>query len=153
MNEADQKNLPDAFPVLISVTGKNSPMDGQEEGDTVRLMTTGMAQKTDDGWKLDYEETDPDSGTKQYITLELREGSVSMMRKGPYGTGMVFERDTRFEGFYRTPYGDLNMGVYATRVHWRVENGQGVVNLKYQLDLQGQFAAVHELNLRFARNG
>lgn len=144
--------LPDEFSVLLSITGKNSAND-QEDEDVVRLMTTGMMKKLPDGWQLDYTETDPDSGTKQEIRMLLKEGSVSMMRKGPYATGMVFEKDKRFEGAYRTPYGDMSLGVYATRVHWRVENGEGNVNLTYSLDLQGHFTAVHELSLRFAYNG
>ena len=51
---------------------------------------------------------------------------------------------------YRTPYGALDMGIYATHVKYNVDQQQtGEVNLKYQLDLQGQFAAIHELRIRF----
>ena len=77
-----------------------------------------------------------------------------MQRTGAFATSMVFDQGHRFEGNYSTPYGDLAMGVYATHVKYQVEDGPiGEVNLTYQLDLQGQFAAMHELRIRFCPAG
>ena len=46
------------------------------------------------------------------------------------------------------------MGVYATRVKYQVDpSAGGEVSLQYQLDLQGQFAAMHELHIRFCPAG
>ena len=155
MNDLEKNNAPmnEGVPVLLSITGKNRAMHDDEELDAIKLMTTGCLKEIRDGWRLDYEEMDPDGGARQQICLLMRGSRVSMQRKGEYGTTMVFEKDRRFEGFYRTPYGDLRMGVYATRVYWKVEKGQGTVDLQYQLDLQGGFSAVHDLSLRFAQNG
>ena len=64
------------------------------------------------------------------------------------------EQGRRFEGSYQTPYGALAMGVYPTHVKYRVDDeATGEVNLTYQLDLQGQFAAMHELRIRFCPSG
>ena len=66
-----------------------------------------------------------------------------------YGATLVFGRGQRFDGCYATPFGSLNMGVFSTRVQWRVEKGEGEVRLKYQLDMQGRFVATHDLTVRF----
>ena len=88
------------------------------------------------------------------MTLTLGKGVVTMERHGAFATSMVFEKGCRFEGSYDTPYGALDMGVYATQVKYRVDDeDNGEVNLQYQLDLQGQFAAMHELNIRFCPAG
>ena len=77
-----------------------------------------------------------------------------MQRSGAFATSMVFDQGRRVEGSYRTPYGDLAMGVYPTHVKYRVQEGPvGEVDLTYQLDLQGQFAAMHELRIRFCPAG
>ncbi|MBR6525372.1 MAG: DUF1934 domain-containing protein [Clostridia bacterium] len=150
----DEKNLqPQSIPVLISVTGKNRAMDNGDEMDAVKLMTMGRLSPVGDGWRLDYEETDPDGGAKQKIRMDMQDKRVTMQRVGEYGTTMVFEKDHRFEGYYHTPFGNLRMGVFATRVYWKVDKGQGQVELQYQLDMQGNFSAVHDLTLRFAQNG
>ena len=138
--------------VILSVVGKTTAAPGEEE-DVVRLVTTGTLREEEDGsFTLSYEETEPDSQTGQQIKLSLRPGRVAMERAGAYAASMVFEKDKRFEGRYETPFGALDMGVFATRVSFTQEDGQGEVHLQYQLDLQGRYAAMHEMTVRFAPN-
>ena len=137
--------------VLLSVTGKTQGQDEPEEA--VRLLTTGVLTGGREAWRIDYTETEPDSQAHD-VTLTLGKGVVTMERHGAFATSMVFEKGCRFEGSYDTPYGALDMGVYATQVKYRVDDeDNGEVNLQYQLDLQGQFAAMHELNIRFCPAG
>ena len=132
--------------VILSVSGTVQGED--DEG--VRLMTTGMLSGGDPHWKLRYNETMPDGDTSHRVTVSLDENVVTMQRDGAFATSMVFEKGHRFEGNYSTPFGDIEMGVYPVRVDWHVNGGVGEVDLKYQLDLRGQFAAMHELSIRFA---
>ena len=137
--------------VLLSVTGWSREEEQQPE--SVRLLTTGTLTQEKDAWRIDYTETQPDNETHD-VTLTLGNGVVTMQRAGDYATSMVFEQGRRFEGSYRTPYGALAMGVYPTQVKYQVDpEANGEVNLTYQLDLQGQFAAMHELRIRFCPAG
>ena len=137
--------------VLLSVMGWTH--DDDEPSDSVRLLTTGTISGEKDAWRIEYTETQPDDESHD-VTLTMGKGVVTMQRTGQFGTSMVFEQGRRFEGNYCTPYGDLDMGVFATHVKYRVQDGPvGEVNLTYQLDLQGQFAAVHELRIRFCPAG
>ena len=137
--------------VLLSVTGW--AQEAQEEPEAVRLLTTGTLSGGKDAWRVDYTETQPDNQSHD-VTLTMGGGVVTMQRAGEFSTSMVFEQGRRFEGSYHTPYGALDMGVYATHVKYQVDDGaNGEVSLKYQLDLQGQFAAMHELRIRFCPEG
>jgi uncharacterized beta-barrel protein YwiB (DUF1934 family) len=138
-----------SIPVLLSVTGQ-SQQDGQQE-ERIHLVTTGQFRKTEQGFSLLYDETQPDSGETSHITLDMEKGSVTMVRDGSYATSMVFEKGRRFQGNYHTPMGDLEMGIYATRVQYSADEEKGDVSLQYQLDLQGQFVAMHELKVIFVR--
>ncbi len=134
-------------PVLLSVTGT-----AQNKGvpdDVVHLVTTGYLSGEKDEWRLRYTETQPDSNMASKVMLSMIDGVVTMQREGTFGTSMVFEKGTRFEGVYQTPYGALDMGVFPTLVRYKVEEERGEVTLKYQLDLQGQYAAMHELKIMF----
>ena len=134
--------------VLLSVSGWSQGQDEEKE-DSVRLLTTGFLSRQGEDWRIDYTETQDDDDAHD-ITLTMGKGVVTMQRKGPYHTSMVFEKGRRFEGSYITPYGDLDMGIFSTQVKYSVdEEATGEVQLQYQLDLQGQFAAMHELNIRF----
>lgn len=132
--------------VILSVSGS---VDG-DDGDNVRLMTTGQLSGETDHWKLRYNETMPDSTLSNRITVSMDGDTVTMQREGPFSTALVFQKGRRYESTYDTPFGSLDMGVYATRVHYSVQNGVGEVELQYQLDVQGQFAAMRELSIQFA---
>lgn len=135
--------------VLLSVSGW-SQNQGDESPDAVRLLTTGTLSGGNDTWRIDYTETQPDSSAASDVVVKMQKGVVTMERLGEYATSMVFEKGRRFEGSYHTPYGALDMGIFSTTVKYHVDDQQtGEVNLKYQLDLQGQFAAIHELRIRF----
>ncbi|MBQ6951179.1 MAG: DUF1934 domain-containing protein [Clostridia bacterium] len=135
--------------VLLSVSGW-SQAQGDETPDPVRLLTTGTLTGQPDAWRIDYTETQPGEHDAHDVVVKMQKGVVTMERKGAYATSMVFEKGRRFEGSYHTPYGALDMGIFATQVKYAVdEQKTGEVNLKYQLDLQGQFAAMHELRIRF----
>lgn len=135
--------------ILISVSGWNREQ-GSETEEPVRLLTTGTLSGQKDAWRIDYQETEPDS-EKSAVTLTMGKGIVTMQRLGAFSSSLVFQKGHRFEGSYQTPYGALDMGVYPTRVKYQVEEDglNGEVQLQYQLDLQGQFAAMHELQIRF----
>ncbi len=139
----------DRTQVLLSVSGWSQPQ-GEEEPDAVRLLTSGTLSGEKDAWRLDYTETQPDNTASHDVVVKMQKGVVTMERLGDYATSMVFEKGRRFEGCYNTPYGALDMGIFATQVKYHVDEMKaGEVNLKYQLDLQGQFAAIHELCIRF----
>ncbi len=138
--------------VLVSITGWTRENDVQD--DPMRLLTTGTLTGEKDAWRIDYTETEPDDGETHFVTLTMGKGVVTMERSGQFATSMVFDQGRRFEGSYRTPFGDLAMGVYPTQVKYQVDRDHtGEVNLTYQLDLQGQFAAMHELRIRFCPAG
>ena len=137
--------------VLLSVTGENRAADS-EESETVRVVTVGKLCRLDPGWKLQYTESDPDGTASQEVVITLSGEQVMMERAGAYSTTMVFEKGRRFDGTYHTPWGELAMGVYTTQVLFTFEKDQGVLRLVYQVDIQGQFAAMHDLTIRFASN-
>ena len=138
--------------VLVSIMGWTRDDEGLD--DPMRLLTTGTLTGDKDAWRIDYTETEPDDGETHDVTLTLGRGVVTMQRTGQFATSMVFDQGRRFEGSYSTPYGELAMGVYPTHVRYRVDpDHMGEVNLTYQLDLQGQFAAMHELRIRFCPAG
>ena len=137
--------------VLVSITGWTREDDDQPE--SIRLLTTGTFSGQQENWRIDYTETQPDNDAHD-VTLTMGKGVVTMQRLGSFSTSMVFEQGHRFEGSYQTPYGALAMGVYPTHVKYKVnDEATGEVNLTYQLDLQGQFAAMHELRIKFCPSG
>ncbi len=141
----------ETIPVLMTLSGRAYGGTVEEE-EVVDLMTTGLLYPLKEGWKLTYTETQPDDNTTSEVTLLMGHDRVLMSRSGEYGSSMVFRKDRRFEGSYHTPFGSLSMAVFPTRVDVNMTREHGTVVLEYQLDLQGNYAAMHELRLTYAAN-
>ena len=135
--------------VLLSITGV-SKTNGYPD-DAIKMFTTGYLSGEGDSWKLKYSETAPDDITdKNHITLTMNNGTVTMTNSQNKGADMVFVRGSRYQGVYRTPYGDLDMAVFPSVVEYHIGQGSGEINLSYQLDFDGQYASDHELHIIYA---
>ena len=83
----------------------------------IQFMTVGKLDYTNpEEALLQYEETQQDEETgailKSDISLTLKNGRITMERKGDFSNTMVFAKGQRFEGVYHTPYGEMDMAVF-----------------------------------------
>ena len=112
----------------------------------IQFMTVG---------NLDY--TNPEEALLQYegaimksdISLALKNGRITMERKGDFSNTMVFAKGQRFEGVYHTPYGEMDMAVFTKEAACRFGSSEGNIHLKYQLNIQGNYTSTNELHLEY----
>ena len=120
----------------------------------IQFMTVGNLYYTNpDDAVLQYAESQQDEETgeitKADISLSLRDGRITMERKGDFSNTMVFAKGQRFEGVYHTPYGEMDMAVYTREAACRFGQSEGNIHLKYQLNIQGNYASTNELHLEY----
>ena len=149
-----EKKVKPVFVTLVS----SSHTEGGEREELIRLRCQGeLKESPSGGYMLRYQEvqTDEDSGqtVSQDVILSLQPDRVTMNRLGAFGTTMVFVKDRRFEGAYHTPYGDLGLALFATQVSCRLGPDSGSVHLEYQLDMQGNYAAVQTIDVTYTAEG
>jgi len=123
----------------------------------IQFMTRGMLHLGEkDNAILEYTESDQDDETGEIttaqITLAMEKNRVTMTRRGDYSNTMVFVPEQRFEGVYKTPFGEMDMAVYARGVTCDIGEEKGSVHLKYQLDIQGAYTSTNELHLEYAES-
>ena len=124
----------------------------------IQFITRGMLHLDNkNGAVLEYTESQQDEETGEIITaqvpLEMEKNRVTMTRQGEYSNTMVFVPEHRFEGTYQTPFGSMDMAVFARGVRCDIGEQKGSVHLKYQLDIQGAYTSTNELHLEYAENG
>ena len=120
----------------------------------IQFMTTGkLYYKNEKEALLQYVESQEDEETgeitKSDISLSLSNGKVTMERSGDFANTMVFSSGKRFEGVYRTPYGEMDMAVFTREAACRIGSRDGSLHLKYQLQIQGNYASTNELHLEY----
>lgn len=138
-------------PVRLTVTGV--AYNRNDEDEAMRMTTFGLLSGTEEQWKLRYTERQADSNEQHDITMTMGDGMVTVARKGAFGSDLVFRQGHRYEGSYRTPFGELSMGIFPTEVDYTVNpEGDGEISLRYQLDIQGRYTSVHKLDISFETN-
>jgi len=109
--------------------------DGQNDG-LVEFFTEGVKYEKDGHVVLEYDESELDGlkGTRTSITLT--ENRVVMERLGLLSTQFVFEKGRKFEGSYDTPFGNIRMELFPTRIAYDCKDLTGNLELEYELSLQ-----------------
>ncbi len=144
------KNLP--APVLINIVTVAHYENGMDF--PLQFITRGVLNSPGKGMiQLDYTESLEDEETgrpvESQIRLVIEKGRITMTREGEFSSMMVFSRDRRFEGSYRTPYGEMEMAVYTLSLSADTGEERGSIHARYHLELQGSYASTHEIHLEY----
>ena len=100
-----------------------------------------------DGYVIRYNEHEGDfAGTTTHISV-LGPDSLHLSRGGSYGLSFLLEKGKRHNCFYDTPYGRLEMGVYAQRIDSAMNDKGGNLSFAYSLDIGGGEVSENELEV------
>ena len=115
------------------------------------MLTSGEMDIEDELAVIRYEETIDESAPPQKVEVRIENECLTMSRGGVYSTQMVFRMGGRYEGMSQTPDGEMELAVYCTKLRYDLDENGGCIELSYQLDLNGKFAAMHDMQLRLVR--
>jgi len=139
--------------VVLTVTGVQR-IAGEDK--TVELVTMGRFFKEGSTYFIEYEDSiiTGFEGNKTLITING--DKILLERIGSYKTHILFEKGKKYVNCYDTPFGMHEMGIYPTSIELSMGQSQGKLDLKYQLDIGGQYAGANELSVSYnamGRNG
>ena len=113
--------------VMLSVRGRQS-YAGQEP-DVIELVTEGVLESVDGGWKLSYEESDLTGLQGVQTTFFVQNNAVTLSRSGKLNSQMHFEENKPHDSLYETEFGALMLTVCATTVCENIGDSGGVIDL------------------------
>ena len=120
--------------VMLSLCGRQH-YPGQEP-DCIELVTEGTLESTETGWMLTYEETDL-TGLQGVTTIfQVEDNVITLNRKGPLNSKMVFQEGIPHESLYQMEFGALLITVCATQVRYEITEAGGTIDLKYSIEIE-----------------
>ncbi len=126
--------------IMLKIVGKQIVGDSQEE-DQIEFVTEGKLYEKNDATYLMYEETEVSGMPGCKTSLKIKEDMIRMKRYGEgmgADTVMEFQKGYRFEGFYDTPFGPIEMEVLTNDiVNTLTSDGEGCINIDYNISLKG----------------
>ena len=131
--------------VLLSICGKQNYQDHEPE--CIELVTGGVLESTEKGWILTYEETDLTGLQGVTTTFHVEPGTITLSRKGPLDSQMVFQKDVPHESLYQMPFGALMITVCAREVRYEIGETGGTIDLVYDIEIEQTAAGKIEYHL------
>ena len=131
--------------VVLSLRGTQT-YDGQEP-DVIELVTEGTMEFRDGGWDISYEESDLTGLAGTTTTFRVEPECVTLTRKGPLSSQMVFRQGVPHESLYQMPFGAMMITVCANKVHFDLSDRGGVIDLVYAIEIENTAAGMIEYHL------
>ena len=131
--------------VLLSVRGRQTY--GDQEPDTIELVTEGTMVFRDGGWDISYEETALTGMEGVTTTFRVEPGKVTLLRTGKPNSTMVFQENVAHDSLYQLEFGALLMTVKATRVFYDLVPDGGMVDLVYEICIENTEAGIIDYHL------
>lgn len=128
----------EASNVMISIRGFQD-FEGAETDD-MSLLTAGTLLPVDGGYQLSYQESELTGMEGTTTTFHIQGPRVTLMRTGAVCSQMVFEQGRRHHSLYRTPYGDLEVGISTSRLDCALTREGGKLEIDYSIEIDHALA-------------
>lgn len=131
--------------VTLSIEGRQTYQD--QEPEIIELVTDGTMEFHHDGWDISYEESELTGLAGVTTTFRVEPGKVTLTRKGPLNSTMIFQENVVHESLYQMPFGALMLAVKATRVFYDIVPDGGMIDLSYNISIENTEAGVIDYHL------
>lgn len=131
--------------VTLSIQGRQTYQD--QEPEIIELVTEGTMELRNGGWDISYEESELTGLAGVTTTFRVEPGKVTLTRKGPLNSTMVFQENVAHESLYQMPFGALMLSVKATSVFFDIVPDGGVIDLSYNISIENSEAGVIDYHL------
>ena len=131
--------------VMLSIRGRQAYLD--QDPEDIELVTEGTLEYRDGGWDIQYEESELTGLAGVTTTFRVEPGKVTLTRKGPLDSQMIFQENVVHESLYQMPFGALLLSVKATRVFFDIVPDGGVIDLSYDISIENSESGVIDYHL------
>ena len=131
--------------VILSIQG--CQYYPKQEPEVIELTTEGTLEYRDGGWDICYEESDLTGLAGVTTTFRLEPEQVLLRRTGQLQSEMLFKEGVSHDSLYQMEFGALLITVCAKQIHASISERGGIVDLVYDIQIEGMEAGMVEYHL------
>ena len=118
-----------------------------EDSDTTELFTFGTMSELDDGYVIEYEESEATGFEGSKVSLEVKKDVVTMLRTGTALSTLVIEKGKKHHCHYGTPFGNFLVGISTDEIETSLNKNGGNIKLSYTIDINSGFISKNEMEI------
>lgn len=131
----------------VKINVKTTIQHGDSK-ESFELTTVGRYYKKEHSFYLQYEEASEEGEIRTVVKIAGNEALI--LRSGSVKMRLSFRLHEELNGTYETPYGTLVTTVLTKAIKYTdLTNGDGMVDLVYELSTQGSDAGTYQLQMTF----
>ena len=119
-----------------------------DDRESSKLKANGQFEVIDGVKTITYTEPDEEMGKSKTVVKIINDNFIEMTRKGVYETTFLIEEGKTHSCVYRTPFGDMNMDIVATRVNAQIPDVSGKILLCYRLESNSEIIGENNLLMK-----
>lgn len=119
--------------VIVSIKGVQ--VANGEVSESVELISSGIHKMEQNTRIIQYEEVDEENQEITNITLFMFPSHIEILKQGQSNVHMVFEEKQKTTSCYKTPFGELIMGIDTTKISVSEKENKMDIVLEYGLDM------------------
>lgn len=123
--------------VSISVKGLQA-VAGTGDRETVEVINIGHLSEMNRKTYISYEEVIEGESEPVRNLFKISDDCIELVRKGGLATNMIFKKNEKTISYYDTPFGSLNLGIFATRVEVKRKGAYIDALTEYSLEVNGE---------------
>ena len=142
--------------VLVSISGMHMGIlaDQEDEDEEIEVVTPASYYCRNGKHYIIYDEVvEGMTGTIKNKIKITGDSVVEIMKSGLSNTHMVFEKNRKNLTYYRTPYGQMLVGVNTRNMEVRVADDEIDVQVKYELDVNHEPFADCSIKMNIVSKG
>ena len=119
-----------------------------DDRESSKLKASGTMEDIDGIKVISYTEPDDEMGKCETVVKIINNHFIEMSRKGVYETTFLIEEGKTHSCVYRTPFGEMNMDIVATRVNANIPDCSGKILLCYRLESNKEIIGENNLLMK-----
>lgn len=129
------------------ITIRTVHRDGYDQNET-EIITSGNFSKLQNGYEIDYDDTDATGYVGARTTLKILNGHrIEMLRSGDFISELFIESGKVNDSIYGTPFGEMFVTVQTGSVESKLTDLGGNVTADYSLEINSNFVGEFELSI------
>lgn len=120
--------------VLITVRGEQY-FEGASPDET-ELVTEGTLEKTEEGWRLSYRESELVDMAGTLTVFDVHGDWVRLRRSGALNSEMIFEKGKPHTSLYEVPFGTLTIDILTDELSVSLSENGGTLDIRYRIAVE-----------------
>lgn len=126
--------------VIIKISGLQY-LEEQNPEEPIEVITNGEYYNRNGKHYLKYDEITEGTDGVSNCMVKFKEDSFELLKKGSSNVHMIFESGKKNVTYYKTPFGNILIGLDTSSIHVDEKEEEIQIDVKYGMDVNYEFLA------------